>query len=243
MSIEEIADKLVTWLQKKLDETKAECFIVGLSGGVDSAVVAALCKKASPDNTHGVIMPCHSNPKDAEYAKMVAEEFNISVKEVVLDEVFDLLVSKLTDESYEDNITNLAFANIKPRLRMTTLYFYATKYKGLVVGTGNLSEVIVGFYTKYGDGGCDIQPIANLLKSQVFELARYLGVPKAIIDKKPSASLWPGHDDEEEMGVTYGDLDRYILTGDVDEKVMRRIEELRCKSEHKRYMPPVPRIF
>jgi len=243
LSIEEIADKLVTWLQKKLDETKAECFIVGLSGGVDSAVVAALCKKASPDNSHGVIMPCHSNPKDAEYAKMVAEEFNISVKEVVLDEVFDLLVSKLTDENYEDNITNLAFANIKPRLRMTTLYFYATKYKGLVVGTGNLSEVIVGFYTKYGDGGCDIQPIANLLKSQVFELARYLGVPKAIIDKKPSASLWPGHDDEEEMGVTYGDLDRYILTGDIDEKVMSRIEELRCKSEHKRYMPPVPRIF
>ena len=243
MSIGEVADKLVKWLKEKLDESEAKCFIIGLSGGVDSSVVAALCKKACPDNTYGVIMPCHSDPKDAEYARMVAEKFDIPVKEVVLDEVFDLFASKLTDERYEDNVTNLAFANIKPRLRMITLYFYASKYKGLVVGTGNLSEIIVGFYTKYGDGGCDIQPIANLLKSEVFELARYLGVPKAIIDKKPSASLWPGHDDEEEMGITYEEIDRYILTGDVDKKVMRRIEEMRCRSEHKRCMPPVPRIF
>lgn len=243
MSISTIANKLTAWLETKLVETESRCFIVGLSGGVDSAVVAGLCQRVRPQDTYGIIMPCHSNANDAKHANMVAEKFNIPIKEVVLDSVFDLLVSKLTAEQYQDNITNLVFANIKPRLRMTTLYFYASKYKGLVVGTSNRAEITVGFYTKHGDGACDLQPIANLLKGQVFELAAYLGVPQPIIDKKPSASLWPGHDDEQEMGITYQELDHYILTGDGEPRVKDKVGKLHRKSEHKRHLPPEPPDF
>ncbi|MBM7855111.1 NAD+ synthase [Desulfohalotomaculum tongense] len=243
MVVNEVADKLSAWLEAKLKESGTKSFIVGLSGGVDSAVVAGLCQRVRPNDTYGVIMPCHSNPDDAKYGRMVAEAFNIPVKEVVLDEVFDALVARLTDEPYEKNKQNLAFANIKPRLRMTTLYFYASKYKGLVVGTGNKAEITVGFYTKYGDGGCDLLPIANLVKAQVYELARYLGVPQPIIDKKPSAGLWHGHDDEEEMGVTYRELDRYILTGEAEPRVKRIVDQLHRQSEHKRHMPPIPPEF
>lgn len=240
MLINEVADKLTAWLEEKLEEAGAQSFIVGLSGGVDSAVVAALCKRVRPNDTYGFIMPCYSDPDDAKYGRMVAEAFDIPVKEVVLDEVFDKLVEKLTDEPYDRTKRDLAFANIKPRLRMTTLYFYAAKYQGLVVGTGNKAEITVGFFTKYGDGGCDILPIANLVKSQVYELAKYLGVPQPIIDKKPSAGLWLGHDDEEEMGVTYQELDHYILTGEAEPRVKEVVDKMHQRTEHKRRMPPVP---
>lgn len=240
MLLNEKVDKLTAWLETKLEETGAKSFIVGLSGGVDSAVIAGLCKHVRPNDTYGVVMPCHSDPNDARYGKMVADAFDIPVKEVVLDEVFDTLVTKLTDEPYESNKRDLTFANIKPRLRMTTLYFYASKYGGLVVGTGNKAELTVGFFTKYGDGGCDLLPIANLVKYEVFEMAKYLGVPQPIIDKKPSAGLWYDHDDEEEMGVTYQELDHYILTGEGTPKVKEIVEKLHRKSEHKRNMPPIP---
>lgn len=240
MLINEVADKLTAWLEAKLEEAGAESFIVGLSGGIDSAVVAGLCKRARPDATYGIIMPCHSKPDDARYGQMVADAFNIPTKLVVLDDVFDTLLARLTDESYEDNKTNLTFANIKPRLRMTTLYFYSAKYKGLVVGTGNKAEITVGYYTKYGDGGCDLLPIANLVKAEVYDMARYLGVPQPIIDKPPSAGLWHDHDDEEEMGITYGELDRYILTGEAEPRVRKIVDELHLMSEHKRHFPPQP---
>jgi NAD+ synthase len=240
LAINEVAGKLMTWLDAKLKETGTKSFIVGLSGGIDSAVVAGLCSRIRPNDTYGYIMPCHSNPDDAKYGQMVADAFNIPSKVVVLDDVFDVMLSKLTDELYQDNLTNLTFANIKPRLRMTTLYFYAAKYQGLVVGTGNKAEITVGFYTKYGDGGCDILPLAHLTKTEVFEMARYLGVPQPIIDKRPSAGLWYGHDDEDEMGITYKDLDHYIITGKAKPEVKEAIDKLRRKSEHKRHMPPIP---
>lgn len=240
MFIGEMADKLTAWLDAKLKETGTKSFIVGLSGGIDSAVVAALCARVRPQDTYGYIMPCHSNPDDEMYGKMVAEAFNIPYKVIVLDDVFDLLLSKLTTERYEDNTNNLTFANLKPRLRMTTLYFYASMNNGLVVGTGNKAEITVGFFTKYGDGGCDIQPLANLTKKQVFELARHLGIPQPIIDKRPSAGLWQNHDDEEEMGVTYQQLDHYLETGEASPEVKKVIERLHKKSEHKRNLPPKP---
>lgn len=243
MAINEVAGKLMTWLDAQLKETGMKSFIVGLSGGIDSAVVAALCSRVRPNDTYGYIMPCHSNPDDAKYGQMVADAFNIPTKVVALDDVFDVMLSKLTDELYQDNLTNLTFANIKPRLRMTTLYFYAAKHQGLVVGTGNKAEITVGFYTKHGDGGCDILPLANLTKAQVFEMAKYLGVPQPIIDKRPSAGLWHGHDDEDEMGITYKDLDHYIITGEAKPEAKKAIEELHRKSEHKRHMPPTPPEF
>ncbi|WP_238442434.1 NAD(+) synthase [Desulfofalx alkaliphila] len=243
MLIKDVADKLTKWLETELEESGAKSFIVGLSGGIDSAVVAALCKRVRPNDTYGIIMPCYSNPQDAKDAQLLEDALGINVKTVVLDEVFDVLLSKITDECYEDNITNLTFANIKPRLRMTTLYFYAAKYHGLVVGTSNKTELTVGYFTKYGDGGCDLLPLANLVKEDVFELAKILGVPEPIINKPPSAGLWSGQDDEKEMGITYRELDDYLKTGQAEPRVKKIVDELNRKSEHKRRLPPKPPKF
>jgi len=132
-------------------------------------------------------------------------------------------------------------ANIKPRLRMTTLYFMANSLNYMVVGTGNRSEITLGYYTKYGDGGVDLLPIGGLLKSEVRALARELDVPAAIIDKPPSAGLWIGQTDEAEMGFTYDALEQYLSGGRsaVTPAIADRIEQLRRASEHKRAMPPI----
>lgn len=240
MQVQERAEKIVHWLKNMLEKAEARGFVVGLSGGIDSAVTAALCKRVCPDTTLGVIMPCHSNPQDAEDARLVAETFNIEVEKVVLDDIFDLLLKRLTGEEYDRTRKDLAIANIKPRLRMTTLYFHAARRKSLVVGTSNKSEFKVGYFTKYGDGGVDLLPIVNLVKADVREMAAYLGVPQKIIEKAPSAGLWAGHDDEQEMGVTYDELDRCILSGECSLRAKAVIEELAKRSEHKKAMPLMP---
>jgi len=187
-------------------------------------------------------MPCHSDPRDALDAQLVADAFNIPVEKVVLDDIFELFVQKLTGEKYDKTQKDLSIANIKPRLRMTTLYFFASRCKSLVVGTSNKSEFKVGYFTKYGDGGVDLLPIANLVKSEVRDLARYLGVPQRIIDKAPSAGLWAGHDDEVEMGFTYDELDRCILTGECSLRAKAIIEEMAKRSEHKKILPLMPPV-
>lgn len=236
----ELAQKLTGWLQEQVTQRGARGYVVGLSGGIDSAVTAALCKRACPDNVLGVIMPCYSNPRDAEDAWLVAEKFDIPCTTVVLDEPFQLLVRLLTGEAYVLNKKDLSIANIKPRLRMITLYFFAARNHYLVAGTGNRSELTVGYFTKYGDGGADLLPIGNLVKRQVFELAEFLGVPRRIIEKAPSAGLWPGQDDETEMGVTYQELDDFILTGNGTDRVREVIQCLATKSAHKKQMPALP---
>jgi NAD+ synthase len=133
-------------------------------------------------------------------------------------------------------------ANVKPRLRMTSLYFFANSLNYFVAGTGNRSEITLGYFTKYGDGGVDLLPIGHLLKSEVRALARELGVPNPVIEKAPTAGLWMGQTDEGEMGFSYEDLERYLVEGApaVPETVAKRIEELRRTSEHKRALPPIP---
>ena len=159
---------------------------------------------------------------------------------IVLDEVFETFVRVLTGAAYDRNKKDLGLANIKPRLRMTTLYFLAARRKLLVVGTGNKSEIMIGYSTKYGDSGVDLLPIGSLVKTEVRGLARFLGVPQEIIDKAPSAGLWAGQTDESEMGFTYEELDRYILTGDGSPETRAIIEEMIRRSEHKKMLPPVP---
>jgi NAD+ synthase len=238
---ERLTRHLVAWLRARADEAGAVGAVVGISGGVDSATVAALCLRAFPDATLGVVMPCHSDPRDLDDARTVAETLHLPVTTVVLDGVYDALVAALqTSAYYTDH--RIALANLKPRLRMTTLYYFANRLNRLVVGTGNRSELAVGYFTKYGDGGVDVLPLGTLTKGEVQALARALGVPEAIVGRVPTAGLWPGQTDEHELGVTYAVLDRYLLTGEAPDDVRQRIERLRAASEHKRRPPPVPEL-
>lgn len=245
MKTAELAGALVNWLRTAKEEAGVQGFVLGLSGGIDSAVVGALCRQASPENTLALIMPCQSNPEDAADARLVAETFGLSYRVVSLDRMYEGLVATFLPGDVEGRppvpaeATKIAMANLKPRLRMLTLYFYANLYNLLVVGTGNRSELTVGYFTKYGDGGVDLLPLGDLVKSEVRELARHLGVPEKIINKPPTAGLWAGQTDEGEMGLTYEALDRYILTGVADPDIREKIELLKARSEHKRSLPKI----
>lgn len=213
--------------------------MVGLSGGLDSSVVAVLCKEALSDKLLGLVMPCHGLEEDKRDALEVARKFHIEVEEVDLHEICDSLVGKLGQSRFFSEDARVALANIKPRLRMAVLYFSANLLNYMVVGTGNKSERMIGYFTKYGDGGADILPLGNLVKRQVRELAVHLGIPQRIIDKPPSAGLWSGQTDENELKISYDEIDRYLLGEEVGE-VAARIEEKIKTSEHKRKLPPIP---
>jgi len=239
MNLEQLADKLVLWIRDKVLAAECKGVVLGLSGGMDSSVVAVLCHRAFPRNTLAVIMPCYSNKEDIKHAQVVAKKFSISTRTVVLDGVFDALLKVLPDDKIEPDVSRLAKANIKARLRMLTLYYFANRLKYMVVGSGNRDELSLGYFTKYGDGGVDIQPLGNMLKGQVRELARFLGIPQPIINKPPSAGLWEGQTDEEELGLSYDELDRYLASGETVAEVKKRVESMIADSEHKRQPPPV----
>ncbi len=243
------AERIAGWLQTRCASAGARGFVVGLSGGVDSAVVACLCQKAAPQHALGVLLPCYSHSDDEAYARQIAAAIGIPVVRVDLDSTFDALSAALLKATKGltpqpgpvDIKQQLPDANIKPRLRMTALYYIANSLNYLVAGTGNLSEVTLGYYTKYGDGGVDLLPIGGLLKSEVRTLARDLGVPQTIIDRPPTAGLWMGQTDEAEMGFTYDALERYLRDGPgaVEAATAARIDRLRRASDHKRALPPV----
>jgi len=236
----ELSSKIAEWIKQKVTEARAQGCILGISGGVDSAVVALLCKKAFPDQTLALILPCHSLREDIEQARDFARKFKIQVKEVDLTSVFETLYIALEGQAYKDQI-NLCIANLKPRLRMATLYYFANKLNYLVIGTGNRSELNMGYFTKYGDGGVDLLPLGNLLKTEVGKLAMELGVPKEILEKVPSAGLWAGQTDEGEMGITYDELDRVIsgkLQGIPKDKI-ELVKNRQVVSEHKRNSPQI----
>lgn len=237
--VAERVERMVDWLRREAAQAGVKGVVVGLSGGIDSATVAGLCARAFPGQVLGLVMPCHSQPQDTEYGRLTAETFGLEYNTVVLDQIYDTLLATLSASEPDGPGAALARANLKPRLRMITLYYHANQRNYLVVGTGNRSELTVGYFTKYGDGGVDLLPLGNLVKQEVRELARYLGVPQPIIDKPPSAGLWGGQTDEAEMGLTYADLDRYILTGQADPQVRVRIETMHAGSEHKRRLPPI----
>jgi NAD+ synthase len=240
LPVEESAQKLISWIRETVSEAGGEGVVLGMSGGVDSSVAAVLSKRAFPESILGVIMPCHSNKIDREHAELVSARFNIPVKIVILDEVFDGLIKALPDDGYYVMTKRLAENNIKPRLRMVTLYYFANRLNYLVVGSSNRSELSVGYFTKHGDGGSDLMPLGNLVKSQVRDLARYLDIPGEIIDKPPSAGLWEGQTDEMEMGLTYSELDRYLITGEAEKEIKDKIDFMMSQSRHKCRPPLIP---
>ena len=238
--METLVQKLCVWMEDKVIEAKAKGIVFGLSGGLDSAVVAALSIRIFPQDTLAIIIPCHSLEADINDALDFINKFNIPYKIINVSKVYDSLIHLLNDKEKEESF-KLAEANIKSRLRMTTLYYFANELNYLVVGTGNKSELMIGYFTKYGDGGADILPLGNLLKSQVRELAKHLGIPKKIINKPPSAGLWEGQTDEKEIGISYEQLDKYLRTGRSSNKIIeKKIQDKITKSAHKRTTPEKP---
>ena len=243
------ADRIVTWLRERVASSQTRGFVFGLSGGIDSAVVGRLCQMAAPQRIVGLLLPCYSHPQDEEDARAVADALSIPTIKVDLDSPFDALTSSLhavvrgwrPHVDVPDIKQQVPEANLKPRLRMTAIYFVANSLNYLVAGTGNRCELEIGYFTKYGDGGVDLLPIGSLLKSEVRALAQELGVPQRVIDKPPSAGLWLGQTDEEEMGFSYDVLEKYLEHGAsaVPDTVATRIEQLRTISNHKRLLPPV----
>jgi NAD+ synthase len=229
---------IAEWIRSEVERAGAAGAVVGLSGGIDSAVVAALAAHGlGPHRVLGVIMPAHSNPLDLEHAELLARTFNIPTKTVNLSTVWDVLVATLPPGS------EMARANIKPRLRMLTLYHLANTNGYLVAGTGNKSELMVGYFTKFGDGGVDILPLGALYKNQVRRLAKELGVPEPIIERTPGAGLWEGQTDEAEIGLSYEELDAILVaieqentSGFPPDKVAK-VEEMIAASAHKRCPP------
>jgi len=242
MTTEKLVEKLISWIREKVSAVGCRGVVLGMSGGLDSSVLAVLCQQAFSRNTLGVIMPCHSMPEDVEHAQVLAHQFSIPTETVVLDAVFDSLLRALPVDKADPAFSRLAEANLKARLRMVTLYYLANQCQYMVAGSGNRSELATGYFTKYGDGGVDIMPLGNLLKGQIRELAQFLGVPQQIIDKPPSAGLWPGQTDEAEMGFSYAELDRYLITGEASDELRKKIEYKKAAGEHKRMLPPIAEL-
>jgi len=237
--VPELAAHLTHWIRAEVTAGGGRGAVFGLSGGIDSAVVAALAKQAFPHHTLGVVMPCHSDPRDGADGALVARHFGVPSATVDLGPVYDLLLEQLAGSSSDLPDSRLATANLKPRLRMTTLYAFANQLGYRVLGTGNRSELAVGYFTKYGDGGADLLPLGSLVKSEVRDLARRLGVPARIVTKPPSAGLWADQTDEAEMGLTYEELDAYLLTGAASPAVKAKVDAMNAASEHKRALPRI----
>lgn len=235
MDMEDISKRIVSWMREIVAGANAQGVVFGLSGGIDSAVIGALCKKAFGANALGLILPCYSDPQDEVDARRLAASLELRFEAVNLDKAFDEFI-KAAGESEN----RMAKANVKPRLRMTTLYYFATLNNYLVVGSENKSELTIGYFTKHGDNGVDLMPIGDLVKSQVRLLAKHLNIPGDIIEKTPTAGLWTGQTDEDEMGFNYDELDSYILTGAVSrQEIGAKIAKLHRTSEHKRHLPPI----
>ena len=233
-----LSGEICEWIKEKISQAKANGAVFGMSGGVDSSVIASLAKKAAGENALGLILPCHSSSLDEEYAYKFALRIDIKTLRISLDSIYDNFLKILPPAD------NLARGNLKARLRMTTLYYFANMLNYIVIGTDNRSEVEIGYFTKYGDGGTDILPLGNLLKTEVRELAMELDIPEEIIRRKPSAGLWEGQTDEGELGFSYEELDSCIQALDCNKceevpvELLAKVKSLISASLHK--SAPIP---
>jgi NAD+ synthase len=240
-----LSEKIQNWIINYVTKYNIKTLIVGVSGGIDSAVVSTLCAKTGIP-TIAVGMPLNSKPENTRLSDLQLDflsKLNVKIVEYDLSKTFKTFEGLMSDFFVSD----LASANSKSRMRMMTLYHIATTMKGIVVGTGNKVEDFgVGFFTKYGDGGVDISPIADLYKTEVRELGRYLGVPQEIINSTPTDGLWDDdRNDEEQIGATYEDLE-WVMEYGIDKqsytekefKVLQIYQNFNEKNKHK--MVPIP---
>ena len=243
MDVVSSIEKRVKWIRDLLAKTGAKGIIYGNSGGKDCTLVGALCKIATP-NVLGVIMPCQSSQNygsDRDDALRAGEHFGIEQIEIDLSAtkqaLLDAFGEQLTNNNAGESNLKMASVNINPRLRMTTLYALGQARGYLVAGTGNLDEATLGYFTKWGDGAHDFNPIADLTVGEIYEHLRYLGAPETIITKAPSAGLYQGQTDEQEMGIKYSDVDKYLRGEDIPADVREKIESAKRRAAHKLRMP------
>jgi len=250
LNFEQIARSIEEFIERKVSEAGASGVVLGLSGGLDSSTAAYLAVRAlGKDSVLGLLLPdSRITPTiDVEDAKVVAAALGIETIYIDISSIHRAYMEYLKPH-------RLAEGNLRARIRMCILYYYANSLNRLVLGTGDRSEALIGYFTKYGDGGADIQPLAGLYKTQVRALAAYLGVPKQIVTKRSSPRLWAGQEAEEELGLSYEDIDRILyyvfdLKMNVDEVYrslclpldkVRFILDRHRATEHKRQQPPSP---
>ena len=243
---------IVSFLAAQTKEAKAKGFVLGVSGGLDSAVVMRLCARAvGKENVLGLLMPAGDSLKeDIDDAKMLCSLEGVEHEVLDISRPVDAFV-----KAVGGHVERLPLGNIKARCRMVVLYYFANARNRLVAGTSNKSELMMGYFTKYGDGGADVEPLGDLYKTQVRQLAKRMGVPDRIIQKAPSAGLWKGQTDEGEMGITYERLDS-ILSGlelgftvtDIAKRAETSVDEVSRiagivrSTSHKREMPPFAKV-
>jgi len=254
--VEYVVDRITGFIRSYVDNVGARGGVIGLSGGLDSSVAATLAVKAlGPRRVVALIMPEEGvTPReDVEDAVELSRSLGI---EYVIVEIGEVLKGYARAIEALGGRERVALGNLKARIRMSLLYYYANRHGMLVCGTTDKSELLLGYYTKYGDGGVDIEPIADLYKTQVRYLARSLGLPRRIVEKPSSPRLWQGHLAEEELGLSYEVIDavlyRYVDLGMGPEEIVREtgidkrvVEEILRRvhaNEHKRMFPPVPRV-
>ena len=233
-----LRERIVNWIKDYVNNNGIQSLVVGVSGGIDSAVVSTLCAETELP-TFPLGMPIHQDSdqeslSDSHLASLERRYKNVKTLKFNLTEVFEKFKKSLGEYAHDD----LSLANTRSRLRMTTLYQIAGKYNGIVVGTGNkVEDYGVGFYTKYGDGGVDIAPIADLYKTEVWELGKYLGVSKKIIDASPTDGLWDDkRTDEDQLGASYSQLEEAMEYGTGDGvKVLEKFSKM---NQHK--IQPIP---
>ena len=233
--MKEIKENIISWIRKQIKDSKKNGVVLGLSGGLDSSVVAVLCRLAlGKEKVLSLILPCESQKKDIEDAKSLAKKFDIRTKLVDLTEIYNQLIKILPKANL------LTYANLKARLRMIILYYFANKLNYLVCGTSNKSELMTGYFTKFGDGASDILPIGGLLKTEVRKLAEELNIPDFIIKKVPTAGLWEGQTDEKELGINYEELDKILNALEnkrrikIEREKIEKVKKMIKNSEHKR---------
>lgn len=247
-SPERETDRIEEFLVRKRLEIEFDKVVIGLSGGLDSSITTVLGERAfSNENIEVVFLPEATTPRrDWDDVNLLEREFDLNVRVIEIDGFISAFKEKLTE------LSDLSEANLKPRIRMTVLYAIANQNNGLVIGTGNLSEWLLGYFTKYGDGAADLAPLNHLFKTETRKLARFLNIPEAIIFKPPSAGLWEGQTDEDELGGTYDEIDEVLYCKheldfslqetkkaiELGPELVSHVYDLVEKSTHKREPPP-----
>ena len=251
LNLKEVHNELVEFLRENFKKAGFSKAVLGLSGGIDSALVAYLLRDAlGKENVLAIMMPYKSsNPDSLNHAKLVVEDLKINAKTIEITDMIDAYFKNEKDAS------SLRMGNKMARERMSILFDYSSKENALVVGTSNKTEIYLGYSTQFGDSACALNPIGDLYKTNIWDLSRYLKIPNELIEKKPSADLWEGQTDEQEMGLTYKEADQVLyrmleenkiveeilaegFNKDLVDNIVRRMN----KSEYKRRMPLIAKI-